>query len=341
LDAAGFGIWPTEENWAGDTIKAGNLLLRALELSPAYLGARAAYAGVLAELRDHMAAYHECAHLLTAAPDNFRNTCCSGPISAVNIERFDEAKKPYDQAGAGKTQASGAAAIVRDADENLANRDEAARTFPDLADALSERRRRLLCLNELRANHLTTDDVAQMMQRLAAGVPIGPSRRAMAYALAQDRWKAWASTRRASRLMNSLPRRAAQSWKGRIRPMIPPRSRSAWIACRRTFTGQRDCRPRRQFPPANPATTPIFVMGMVRAGSTLVEQILASHDQVEGTRELPVYRIHQAYRHEPPCLSRRMSTRTGCWIIHAPSSINSVRMCWAALRNSGAARCRT
>ena len=32
---------------------------------------------------------------------------------------------------------------------------------------------------------------------------------------------------------------------------------------------------------------PIFIVGMPRAGSTLLEQILASHSQVEGTRELP------------------------------------------------------
>ena len=36
-----------------------------------------------------------------------------------------------------------------------------------------------------------------------------------------------------------------------------------------------------------PAPDPIFVVGMPRAGSTLVEQILASHSQVEGTSELP------------------------------------------------------
>jgi predicted Zn-dependent protease len=36
-----------------------------------------------------------------------------------------------------------------------------------------------------------------------------------------------------------------------------------------------------------PAADPIFIVGLPRSGSTLLEQILASHSQVEGTRELP------------------------------------------------------
>jgi predicted Zn-dependent protease len=35
------------------------------------------------------------------------------------------------------------------------------------------------------------------------------------------------------------------------------------------------------------STDPIFILGLPRAGSTLLEQILASHSQVEGTMELP------------------------------------------------------
>lgn len=37
----------------------------------------------------------------------------------------------------------------------------------------------------------------------------------------------------------------------------------------------------------NPAADPIFIVGLPRAGSTLLEQILASHSQVDGTMELP------------------------------------------------------
>ena len=40
-------------------------------------------------------------------------------------------------------------------------------------------------------------------------------------------------------------------------------------------------------PPDSDGPAPIFIVGMPRAGSTLLEQILASHSQVEGAAELP------------------------------------------------------
>jgi tetratricopeptide (TPR) repeat protein len=49
-----------------------------------------------------------------------------------------------------------------------------------------------------------------------------------------------------------------------------------------------------------PAPDPIFILGMPRAGSTLIEQILASHPQVEGTMELP----------DIPALVKRLAGRT-------------------------------
>jgi tetratricopeptide (TPR) repeat protein len=57
---------------------------------------------------------------------------------------------------------------------------------------------------------------------------------------------------------------------------------------------------------ADPA--PIFVVGMRRAGSTLIEQILASHSEVEGTQELPalgdvVHELAGAAGLYPECLA--------------------------------------
>jgi tetratricopeptide (TPR) repeat protein len=49
-----------------------------------------------------------------------------------------------------------------------------------------------------------------------------------------------------------------------------------------------------------PSPDPIFILGLPRAGSTLVEQILASHPLVEGTMELP----------DMPALAKRLGART-------------------------------
>lgn len=49
-----------------------------------------------------------------------------------------------------------------------------------------------------------------------------------------------------------------------------------------------------------PAPDPIFIVGMPRAGSTLVEQILASHPAIEGTAELP----------DLPAIARTIDGRT-------------------------------
>ncbi|MBS0579334.1 MAG: sulfotransferase [Proteobacteria bacterium] len=45
----------------------------------------------------------------------------------------------------------------------------------------------------------------------------------------------------------------------------------------------------------NPDPAPIFIVGLPRSGSTLLEQVLASHSQVEGTMELPniIHMVHE------------------------------------------------
>jgi tetratricopeptide (TPR) repeat protein len=50
-----------------------------------------------------------------------------------------------------------------------------------------------------------------------------------------------------------------------------------------------------------PAPDPIFILGLPRAGSTLIEQILASHSAIEGTMELP----------DMPALAARAGMRSG------------------------------
>jgi tetratricopeptide (TPR) repeat protein len=59
---------------------------------------------------------------------------------------------------------------------------------------------------------------------------------------------------------------------------------------------------------------PIFVIGLPRCGSTLLEQILASHSRVEGTRELP----------DVPALVTELYLRSGSGESEYPASIASL-----------------
>ncbi len=70
--------------------------------------------------------------------------------------------------------------------------------------------------------------------------------------------------------------------KGEIRFRIEPIERTARLqasVCTRSFFASREA-------VGSKDPTPIFIVGLPRSGSTLIEQILASHSSVEGTMEL-------------------------------------------------------
>jgi tetratricopeptide (TPR) repeat protein len=66
-------------------------------------------------------------------------------------------------------------------------------------------------------------------------------------------------------------------------PYDPSRIRETVDRCIATFTAEAFA----ERPGGCEAVDPIFIVGMPRAGSTLIEQILSSHSHVEGTSELP------------------------------------------------------
>ncbi|WP_324261332.1 sulfotransferase [Altererythrobacter sp. H2] len=63
-----------------------------------------------------------------------------------------------------------------------------------------------------------------------------------------------------------------------------------------------------------PAPDPVFILGLPRAGSTLIEQILASHSQVEGTMELP----------DIPAMAMREADKAGAKWRHWPDALRAV-----------------
>jgi Tfp pilus assembly protein PilF len=264
---------------------ACNILVRALELSPAYLGARVVYADLLSDRGDYMTAYYECARLLAVAPDSFEYRLLRADC-ALQIERFDEAKKIFEELLQERPKHLWLLRAYGSFLKTVGRREEAARTFRALIEYHPSGGAAYKGLNELKANHLTKDDVAEMRRHLAAGIPMIISRRAMAYALAQT-LEEMSEYEASFEAYQFAARVSSEMVKGTHEAFDPVDFSRHLDRFRNTFTAS-TIAARAAVLPDKSATTPIFVIGMPRAGSTLVEQILASHDQVEGTRELPV-----------------------------------------------------
>ncbi len=285
LDVAALRYLADEESFAGDEITAGNILVRVLELAPGYLGARAGYAQLLAEQRDYVSAYKEAGALLEVAPEEFSYRLLRAD-AALYIERFEEAERLYVQLLREKPRHPLVLKSYGTLLKTLGRREEAAALYRKMIEINPNSGVAYQGLSELRADLLTEADVRDMMERLAAGIQNSTNRRSMAYALAQtlERMGEFEGSFEAYEFAAKVSREGVE---GTPTAHDQEAFEQRLGRMRRSFTASAIAA--RAVPaPQRPETTPIFVMGMPRAGSTLVEQILASHSQVEGTRELPV-----------------------------------------------------
>ena len=269
---------------ADDVHTARTLLGRALELSPAYLDAREDYVRLLVSQRDQISVYRETEIVLAAKPTSVEFRVMRAE-SAVLLERFDEALALYESLLKDDPQHLGALNGYGAVMKTLGRREEAERIFRTMLRISPSSGQAYLGLSDLRSDRLKEGDVADMMQHLQDGIPEISSRKCMAYALAQtlERMKEYEGAADAYAYAAKVSKEEVE---GQDNAHDPERFEERVARMRRTFTASM-MSARLESPPANASTTPIFVLGMPRAGSTLVEQILASHPEVEGTRELP------------------------------------------------------
>jgi tetratricopeptide (TPR) repeat protein len=164
---------------------------------------------------------------------------------------------------------------------------------PDLGEAW-------WCLADIRAEELTANDLARLRGYLADPALDAQARIFMHYALgrALENRKQWANSfmqyRDGARLQHG--RIAYDADRNTAQTAASAAIASLAAGCE---AGQPD------------GPVPVFIVGLPRSGSTLVEQILASHPEVEATAELP-YMVLLAARlwqggHEVPDLAQRRS----------------------------------
>jgi tetratricopeptide (TPR) repeat protein len=253
------------------------LLLEAvLTLAPDYHAARLDYARVLAERHLFKEALAQAQRLLAAEPANrdyrtFAALACAGlglheRAIAIYRELLADAAQPAELhlsvAHSLKTLGRGAEAV--------AEYHAAARARPGFGDAWWS-------LANLKTYRFEDAEIEAMRAAEASAVTAAPDRHHLCFALGkalEDRGE-YAESFAFYERGNALKRAA-----GRYRPEVHELNTRLQIeVCTSALFA-------RHQGAGAPAPDPIFIVGLPRSGSTLIEQILASHSQVEGTHEL-------------------------------------------------------
>ncbi len=286
LDVAAMRYLGNEEQLADDLITAAHIFERALTLSPSYLAARSDYARLLMAQRNYIAAYGQSEPLLAASPNNVKYRVLRAD-AAMHLELFDEATAIYESILKVEPRNTVVLNYYGNVLKAVGRRAESVRAYRAQLAADPGAGNAYYGLSELKAGYLTAEDVAAMRAHLARGVPDLVHRKCMAYALAQTLERA--GDYQASFQFYELGGRICKEELAQTdQAHDPARLEDRLARIRHIFTAEALASRVPAVALQNPATTPIFVLGMPRAGSTLVEQILASHSLVEGTRELPV-----------------------------------------------------
>ena len=268
----------------GDIMTARALFERALDLAPVYEGARVDLAQLLRTQSEDARAVTHTALLVAQTPTSitYRALHADALRSVGDLDgaiHLIETLVNEDPANAQFRS------VYAQALHFAGRRDDSVREFRACIKAEPGMGAAYWGLAELRGGYLTDDDIAAMRLHLNRANQDKHSRKLLHYALGQalEQRGDIAGSFAAYQAGATLARDIAAA-NGEI---YDPVYNAAQAARRRAiFTA-----PIRTAAPAavaKPKTTPIFVLGMPRAGSTLVEQILASHSQVEATLELPV-----------------------------------------------------
>lgn len=253
------------------------LLARCLELAPNFRMARQNYATVLYRQNKAVEAIAEADRLLQDEPDNpgFRalKAAALGQIGdyARAVENYEQLLKEHP--GQPKAWMSYGHAL-----KALGRRDECVAAYRKSIALLPSLGEAWWSLANLKTHVFTPDDVVAMKIQLKRPELSDEDRWHLHFALgkALEDAASYAPSFEHYREGNRLRRLALDYDSGEITDHI---NRSRALFTRAFFDARSGW--------GSPAPDPIFVVGLPRSGSTLIEQVLASHPLVEGTMELP------------------------------------------------------
>ncbi|HZZ70352.1 MAG TPA: sulfotransferase [Phenylobacterium sp.] len=262
---------------AHDVLDEAEILLDAvLTLAPDYRAARYEFAETLIKRQKYAAASVEIERLLALEPRNFDYRTLSA-TTAIGLGRHDQAIEIYRGMLADAPASWDVPLWIGHALKTVGRLPEAIDSYRAAAAARPNFGDAYWSLANLKTYRFEDAEIARMRQQEATETTGLADRYHLCFALGkalEDRGEyaeSWLYYERGNALRRSESRYAPDIIEANTRLQIEVctaeffRLRSGWGA---------------------PAPDPIFVLGLPRAGSTLIEQILASHSQVEGTQEL-------------------------------------------------------
>jgi tetratricopeptide (TPR) repeat protein len=260
-----------------EVLDDAELLLEAvLELAPDYRAARRDYALVLLQRHKYLRAREELEKLLQLEPANreyltlYANTC-------VGLGEHERALPLYRELLAGAPRAADLHLSVAHCLKTLGRQQEAIEAYRASASARADFGDAYWSLANLKTYRFTDDEIARMHREEAAPTTQLVDRYHLCFALGkayEDRaeyQESFCYYERGNALKRSESRYRPEPFERNTRLQIE--------VCTREFFADRNG-------VGSPSADPIFIVGLPRAGSTLIEQILASHSRVEGTHEL-------------------------------------------------------
>jgi tetratricopeptide (TPR) repeat protein len=252
------------------------LLETLLVFDPGYHLARYDYVRVLLQRHRHRKALEECEILLRAEPGN-RDYRAAYASACVALSDYDEAIRVYRDLVTETPKAAEIHLSIAHALKTLGRQGEAIESYRKAAEVRPSYGDAYWSLANLKIYRFTDSEIAQMRAE-EARPEIAPSDR---YHLCFALGKALEDRGDYAGSFGYYERGNALK-KDEINYRTAPIDRNV-VLQKATFTPQ-FLAARRGVGCDQP--DPIFIVGLPRAGSTLIEQILASHSQVEGTMEL-------------------------------------------------------
>lgn len=252
------------------------LLESVLVFAPDYRAARYDYGSVLVQRHKYLQAIEEARKLLELEPQNpayhtlYANAC-------AGLGRHEEALRVYRELVGDSVQPADLHLSIAHALKTLGRQGEAIESYRRAAAVRPSFGDAYWSLANLKTYRFTEEELARMRSEEAAPATRLVDRYHLCFALGkalEDRGEYAESFRYYER--GNAFKKSESRYKA---DLIERNTRLQKQVCTAEFFASREgfgC----------PRLDPIFIVGLPRAGSTLIEQILASHSQVEGTMEL-------------------------------------------------------